>query len=1846
MKTWERVILLILIPLAGIWHGIRNIGKYTLRKSKRAIAILVAITIMLSAIPIMVFADTGIDHANHSGYKELSMGETYIKVDGVEQDNNRLTDGSYYLTEDITVSLSVNGDVSLCLNGFSINTNSTRGIEFYTSNTSLTVDDCIGTGKIGGKTYAIYSNFTNTTVTINSGIIGNDNCTYGIYASNGTTITINGGTVGNNNCPYAIRALSSTTSLYINGGSIIGRNYGIYNNSDTKVYLSGTPAISGTTADIYGGKLYADNGAESPVPYNGKSLMLDSSRGNYSYHGDVMVSHVSEENKALFMLSSDFDKFSLVYDSDTNELKLEGEALEVTWYAEDGTTVLSGEQYPDAMYYRDRKSVMPNYEKDGYFFLGWLYREVGKDRWSNYYYDEELLQYSMEFKAVVLSKNLFEGAGTADEPYLIKDAEDLVALAQVVNDRSEYYNAETVYYQLAGDIDLSSVCGKDKENWMPIGYDGYFLAQFDGNGHTVSNLYYSDNKDNVGLFGTIGDSASIRNLTVSGFVSAREDFSGIAGSNYGGTVENCFDFTETVPYEHTTDENGWMAFKSYDENTEVDIKASYNGKWIKTSYDNTKQYKTELSGLDGASVKVTPTIINSGTYVKVLYTVTNNGDTDITGGKLAVHSDIQIGDNDDAAIEVIQNSDGKAIGFKMIDDHTTEKKEDCTSRGAQLNMYFAGTGGVTDADTYWFGFYGHRQDNAFKTISDATINSGYAANYEKDENGNYIKLKDTDSGIAFSWQNIELAAGESKEFSWVINVGVEADPPKWSDSKVNLTVTTDAVQNNLDINVATKVKDAAGVTDKLYYSVNNGEGVMLGAVIADGETEKSITGVINASSWNNGTYNLDFWVVNSKGAVSEKVRRTITIENGKITGDITVLNPELSHDWDTVWNYDETNHWHDCKNTNCTILTNEDKEGFAAHVFDNACDATCNTCGYTRAVTHTFNQKVMTERYLVSAATCTKRGKYYYSCTCGEAGTTTFFGNMAAHEYTYSAEKHIITETCKGDCGHSASATLVAPEDLIYNGAAKKATVSYSENWKGGALNVVYDSHGNVNAGKVTASITKNNKTAVLSYDITVAAAIVTPPVAKENLVYDGDAKMLISAGSTTGGTMQYAIGTSSSDEPTSGWSSDIPEGKAAGTYYVWYKVVGGTNYKNVNPACITVTIAKAKITVTADNKKKTYGENDPILTWSVTEGTVKSDDTLVGISVSRASGDNVGNYTITISQTANANSNYDITFVNGAFTVVQKEIGISWSNTNLVYNGTAQKPTAVATGVVNGDKINFIISGKQTDASDTVYTAEAIGIDGEKAGNYKLPTEKTTLFTIAKADPEVPTGIGKTDETISKKADGTITGMTNEMEYRKNGEDTYISANKNIIENLAAGIYYVRMKGDGNHNPSAETSITINAGRKLKIVVPAQQIGYTLTSTASEVDYLGAATLTFTMAEGYSKTDNFEISLNGNIDKDWINGKLSLSDISNDINITVGGVADTTAPTAEIKVKDNAWTSFFHKVTFGLFFKETQSVTITAGDNGSGVDEIQYYISGKSLKYEELSDVTDWKSYNDLFTLNPDNHYVVYAKVTDKAGNTLYISSDGLVFDSVAPVFYGIENGSVYYGDKTIKVFDEQHYPITFTVDGIDVTNKIRNDEYTIIADNKKHTLVATDKAGNVTEYKITVYKNYTVTYKIGGKTVSTETVGHGKNAIAPVIPEKEGYTQTAPVWDNDGKNITADTEINAVYTINEYKITFMYEHGVYKTLTYKHGDTVKMPDVPTKDGYTVKWDTIIRKATGNATIKAVYINNSASKSLISPKTGDIETCWLWIVLLFVSGSTVATRIVYGKNAKSRKTE
>ena len=147
---------------------------------------------------------------------------------------------------------------------------------------------------------------------------------------------------------------------------------------------------------------------------------------------------------------------------------------------------------------------------------------------------------------------------------------------------------------------------------------------------------------------------------------------------------------------------------------------------------------------------------------------------------------------------------------------------------------------------------------------------------------------------------------------------------------------------------------------------------------------------------------------------------------------------------------------------------------------------------------------------------------------------------------------------------------------------------------------------------------------------------------------------------------------------------------------------------------------------------------------------------------------------------------------------VSQKEIGIEWTNTEVIYDGTEKLPTAAAKGLAEGDTCNITVTGGQTEAG--TYTAQAAAIDN---ANYKLPAETTVTFVIRKADFEL-TGMpqAKTDLVYDGKEQELITAGS-----AKSGTLLYKLGDGEWTEKIPsavhAGTYDVSYKiaGDSNHN-------------------------------------------------------------------------------------------------------------------------------------------------------------------------------------------------------------------------------------------------------------------------------------------------------------------------------------------------------------------------------------------------------------------------------------------------------------
>ena len=192
----------------------------------------------------------------------------------------------------------------------------------------------------------------------------------------------------------------------------------------------------------------------------------------------------------------------------------------------------------------------------------------------------------------------------------------------------------------------------------------------------------------------------------------------------------------------------------------------------------------------------------------------------------------------------------------------------------------------------------------------------------------------------------------------------------------------------------------------------------------------------------------------------------------------------------------------------------------------------------------------------------------------------------------------------------------------------------------------------------------------------------------------------------------------------------------------------------------------------------------------------------------------------------------------------------------------------------------------------------------------------------------------------------------------------------------------------------------------------------------------------------------------------------------------------DTEKPTGEIIIGTNKWQEFLNTLTFGLFFKDTQEVTINAADN-SGTVFVSYLVTDQDLSEAELGSLV-FGGYEEPFHIDPSGEYIVYAMLVDESLNITYLRSDRITLDNVQPVISGIEDGKTYCEAQTVTV-DETNVDAV-TVNGTEVTLD-ENGSFVLSPADSEQKIVVTDKAGNTAEMTVTVNAGHT-----GGKATRTE--------------------------------------------------------------------------------------------------------------------------------------------------------
>ena len=328
----------------------------------------------------------------------------------------------------------------------------------------------------------------------------------------------------------------------------------------------------------------------------------------------------------------------------------------------------------------------------------------------------------------------------------------------------------------------------------------------------------------------------------------------------------------------------------------------------------------------------------------------------------------------------------------------------------------------------------------------------------------------------------------------------------------------------------------------------------------------------------------------------------------------------------------------------------------------------------------------------------------------------------------------------------------------------------------------------------------------------------------------------------------------------------------------------------------------------------------------------------------------------------------------------------------------------------------------------------------------------------------------------------------------------------------------------------------------------------------------------------------------------------------------------DTEKPTGEIIIGANKWQKFLNKLTFGLFFKDTQEVTINAADN-SGTVFASYLMTDRGLSEEELKSLV-FSGYEEPFHIDPNGEYIVYAMLVDESLNITYLRSDRVTLDNVQPVISGVEDGKTYCEAQTVTI--DEKYVDAVTVNGTDVTLN-ENNSFTLAPADGEQRIVVTDKAGNTAEMTVTVNDGHTYGEWVsngdgthtrqctvdgcngletkdcsGGKAICTE------RAICEVCGK--AYGEPDPKNHTDLKYIPA----KAATEDSEGNIEYWYCEGCNKYYSDKDG---------TKE---------IKKA-----------DTVTAKLPKSPQTGDNSNLMLWIALLFISGGAVISITVYSKKKK-----
>ena len=338
----------------------------------------------------------------------------------------------------------------------------------------------------------------------------------------------------------------------------------------------------------------------------------------------------------------------------------------------------------------------------------------------------------------------------------------------------------------------------------------------------------------------------------------------------------------------------------------------------------------------------------------------------------------------------------------------------------------------------------------------------------------------------------------------------------------------------------------------------------------------------------------------------------------------------------------------------------------------------------------------------------------------------------------------------------------------------------------------------------------------------------------------------------------------------------------------------------------------------------------------------------------------------------------------------------------------------------------------------------------------------------------------------------------------------------------------------------------------------------------------------------------------------------------------------DIEKPTGEIIIGTDKWQEFLNELTSGLFFKDTQEVTINAADN-SGTVFISYLVTDQDLSEAELQSLV-FSGYEEPFRIEPNGEYIVYVMLVDASLNITYLRSDRLTLDNVQPVISGVENGKTYCGARTVTITEK--YIDTVTVNGTTVELD-ESDSFRLAPANGGQKIIVADKAGNTTEMTVTVNDGHTY-----GEWASNGDGTHTRKCTVDGCAGSE-------TKDCSGGKATCRDKAKCAVCGKTYGELDAKNHADLKHIPAKAATWVAEGNIEywycegcgryfsDRDGTKEirKADTVTAKRKSSSTAA------EPEDDLKSPGTGDTSNLALWTALLLASGgAAIGTTVVSRK--------